>query len=59
MKKLKLELDELAVDSFTIPAGAAARGTVDGHEEIPTLRTVCNPSLLDSNPTCCPWRCEG
>lgn len=32
MKKLKLEIDALAVDSFATGDGAATAGTVDGHE---------------------------
>ncbi|HEX8692106.1 MAG TPA: hypothetical protein VF746_06795 [Longimicrobium sp.] len=59
MRKLKLELEELAVDTFATLPETAGRGTVGAREEVPTLRTVCSPSLLDSNPTCCPWRCEG
>lgn len=53
MTKLKLNLDDLAVDSFqTAARDAAGRGTVDAHEA-PTVKTVC-ASLLASNPTCCP-----
>lgn len=54
MRKLKLNLDDLAVDTFrTAGHGAAWRGTVDGHEAAPTVKTVC-ASLLASNPSCCP-----
>ncbi|HEY0017845.1 MAG TPA: hypothetical protein VGC13_16140 [Longimicrobium sp.] len=54
MKKLKLNLDDLAVDTFrTATHGAAGQGTVDAHEAGQTLKTVCG-SLLASNPTCCP-----
>ncbi len=31
MKKLRLELDELQVESFTIDRGEDERGTVEGH----------------------------
>jgi hypothetical protein len=54
MRKLKLNLDELAVDTFPTAADSAAlQGTVDAHEADQTLKTVCG-SLLASNPTCCP-----
>jgi hypothetical protein len=40
-KKLSLDLDALAVDSFaTAKAASAARGTVDGHEPC-TCRASC------------------
>ncbi|HYH81452.1 MAG TPA: hypothetical protein VEX86_16735 [Longimicrobium sp.] len=52
MKKLVLDLDSLAVDSFSTLA-VDGRSTVAGHELAPTLKTIC-ASLLASNPTCCP-----
>lgn len=53
MRKLRLNLDDLAVDTFrTAGHDAAWKGTVDAHEE-QTVKTVCG-SLLASNPTCCP-----
>jgi len=55
MKKLKLRIESLKVDTFEIGRdGARGRGTVDGHAERPTLQTVCDRTLLVSNPTCCP-----
>lgn len=54
MPKLRLALDDLTVETF--PTGDCAtswRGTVDGHAA-PTLKTVCDRTLLVSNPTCCP-----
>ncbi|HEX8692104.1 MAG TPA: hypothetical protein VF746_06785 [Longimicrobium sp.] len=54
MKKLKLDLDGLAVDSFATLAGTAHRGTVDGREPRPTLETICGSTWLVSNPTCRP-----
>jgi hypothetical protein len=54
MKKLKLALEDLAVDSFSTLAETTGRGTVDGREAIPTLRPVCGSTLLVSDPTCCP-----
>ncbi|HEX6367867.1 MAG TPA: hypothetical protein VF006_02965 [Longimicrobium sp.] len=53
MTKLRLNLDDLAVDTFhTATSGGAWTGTVDAHEA-QTIKTVC-ASLLASNPTCCP-----
>ena len=54
MAKLKLNLDDLTVDSFRPAEGATSwRGTVDAHAA-PTLPNVCDRTLLASNPTCCP-----
>lgn len=54
MTKLRLNLDDLAVESFLTATGdAGARGTVDAHDANATLKTAC-ASLLASNPTCCP-----
>lgn len=53
MNKLRLNLDDLAVDTFqTAGHDVAWRGTVDAHQA-QTLKTVCG-SLLASNPSCCP-----
>jgi hypothetical protein len=53
MRKLRLKLDELAVDTFHTAVGDGAwTGTVRAHEA-PTLKNAC-ASLLASNPTCCP-----
>lgn len=53
MTKLRLNLDDLAVDTFhTAIRESAWNGTVDAHEA-PTIKTAC-ASLLASNPTCCP-----
>jgi hypothetical protein len=54
MTKLRLNLDELSVDTFqTSTRDAAWKGTVEAHDAQATLKTVC-ASLLASNPTCCP-----
>ena len=53
MKKLKLEIESLAVDSFETAQHVNDRGTVDAHLDDKTLKTLC-ASLLASNPTCCP-----
>jgi hypothetical protein len=53
MRTLRLNPDELAVDTFhTAVHDGAWRGTVGAHEA-PTVKTLC-ASLLASNPTCCP-----
>jgi hypothetical protein len=55
MAKLRLALDDLAVDTFL--AGECAtpwRGTVDAHAARTLVRDVCERTLLVSNPTCCP-----
>lgn len=55
MRKLKLEIESLAVDTFQTAHCVNDRGTVDAHlhGEDKTLKTLC-ASLLASNPTCCP-----
>ena len=54
MAKLRLALDDLAVETFLAGESATPwRGTVDAHAA-PTLKTVCERTLLASNPTCCP-----
>ena len=58
MKKLKLDLDSLAVDTFsTQPRAAEARGTVRGREWSPSLfYPQCNSNNLVclTYPTGCP-----
>ncbi|HEU4559355.1 MAG TPA: hypothetical protein VFS20_15970 [Longimicrobium sp.] len=54
MKKLALDLDTLSVESFATGNAADARGTVAAHWLRPTLKTICDSTLLASNPTCCP-----
>jgi hypothetical protein len=54
MAKLRLDMDDLAVETFRTGDGATSwRGTVDAHA-VPTVRTVCDETLLGTNPTCCP-----
>lgn len=58
MKKLRLELDQLTVDSFDTAVSAARRGTVVGEEQC-----TC-PSACASNCTCpgcptCDATCNG
>jgi hypothetical protein len=54
MRKLKLDLDALAVDSFRTFGAPAWRGTVGSRELQPTLKTFCGSTWLETNPTCCP-----
>lgn len=54
MVKLRLNVDDLAVDSFESCEGITPwRGTVAAHAA-PTLPDICDRTLLVSNPTCCP-----
>ncbi len=54
MSKLKLQIEELAVETFeTGRETELFRGTVRANE-IPTYKTVCPGTLLATNPTCCP-----
>jgi hypothetical protein len=52
MRKLKLELGELVVTSFEVPATGVVRGTVAGHKTAPETMP---------QPTCgtCPASCGG
>jgi hypothetical protein len=53
MKKLKLRIDELRVDTFqTGEADPPRRGTVDAHGATPKI--ICDISTLKTDPTCCP-----
>jgi hypothetical protein len=54
MKKLRLDLDAIAVESFSTLHTAGGRSTVAGHAAQPTLKTFCGSTWLESNPTCCP-----
>ena len=56
MKKLRLDLDRLSVESFPTAAGTEARGTVAAHEGTPTC--TLQPSFGD---TACDltWHCTG
>lgn len=52
MGKLRLRLDELAVETFDTGAGEPAqRGTVDAHGA--TAKPLCIPTLK-TDLTCCP-----
>lgn len=58
MKKIALNLDKLAVESFETTATLAGEGTVHGHEAPPSqggsdcLRTACCPATYQATCTC-------
>ena len=54
MDKLKLSVDELAVDTFQTgdDRSPRQRGTVDAHAQ--TIKIVCDISTLKTDMTCCP-----
>jgi hypothetical protein len=57
MNKLKLELDDLAVESFDTTCGNNDRGTVVGEQQLCTCPTACT---CPGCPTCdatCPDTC--
>jgi hypothetical protein len=47
MNKLKLNMDELSVETFESLAASEQRGTVEGREG-PTGRTQCNTECISS-----------
>ncbi|HWK90327.1 MAG TPA: pinensin family lanthipeptide [Longimicrobium sp.] len=56
MRKLKLDLEELAVESFETEALREARGTVEGHEQ---YTYYCNSIECTANGASCVWsRCN-
>lgn len=53
MNKLRLRLDDLAVDTFqTGEDRVPRRGTVDAHQA--TVKIVCTVTTLKTDLTCCP-----
>lgn len=52
MKKLTLQVEELAVESFATGRADERLGTVEGHEMIDTLDKLGGP--LRTKPTDCP-----
>ena len=60
MKKLRLDLEQLAIESFPTASRADARGTVAAHDATPgcTIAASCICSLGD---TACDltWHCTG
>jgi hypothetical protein len=55
MHKLKLDLDQLSVESFgTDPFEGARRGTVEAHSQLCSLYETCPVSCNDTCGTCDP-----
>lgn len=52
MKKIKLNLDELAVATFTTDLKPATHGTVAAHDK-PTLSAPCDTCYVSCNFTPC------
>jgi hypothetical protein len=52
MTKVKLNLDELVVESFGVEA-EQARGTVNANEYAPTARTMECPCIALTSPAVC------
>jgi hypothetical protein len=59
MKKLRLDLDHLAVESFTTAGGADPRGTIAAHEATPEC-TVAASCICSLGNTACglTWHCS-
>jgi hypothetical protein len=55
MNKMKLDLDRLAVESFTVAGGADARGTVRANED--TIACSWRNSCVDSCQLSCTGSC--
>lgn len=69
MHKVKLQIDDLRVESFVVQAGPAGPGTVRGLEDVAAESGVhtacitycpshCEPPCLSLNPTECNYSCE-
>jgi hypothetical protein len=52
MKKVKLNVEELAVESFGVDA-EVERGTVNANEFAPTARTIQCPCIALTSPAVC------
>lgn len=52
MRKIRLELDTLAVDSFETGAARSITGTVRGREDAALAASAPNPCLPDTYLTC-------
>jgi hypothetical protein len=59
MRKLKLSLEALQVDSFHATDGASARGTVPGHNWTQYADESCFESCNGSCNNTCPVSCYG
>lgn len=47
MQKLKLNVEELTVDSFELAAADESRGTVRGHEETDGCSQYCGTTIFE------------
>lgn len=54
MKKLRLDIEEVSVDSFRTEEGDASPGTVLGREEPASRSVVCGSCPVWSCPSPCP-----
>jgi hypothetical protein len=59
MRKLKLSLEDLQVDSFNVTPDASARGTVPGHNWTEYADESCFESCNGSCNQTCPLSCYG
>lgn len=59
MRKLKLSLDDLQVDSFHATSGSSTRGTVPGHSWTQYADESCFQSCNGSCNQTCPASCYG
>lgn len=62
MKKLKLALDDLAVETFDTTPAAREKGTVVGEQEPCTCPTQCTcptcPTCCNTCEATCPYTCD-
>lgn len=55
MKKLRLQVEDLAIDSFATDAERQdERGTVHGRQGDESFKVICGVSTLKTDMTCCP-----
>lgn len=52
MKKLKLAMDSLRVESFDAAAGQPGQGTVNGHENLAACISYCSPCFFTQQADC-------
>lgn len=55
MNKLKLDVDQLAVESFALTTGDAQRGTVEAHSHLCPPTTIC---IETYQPATCAQSCQ-
>ncbi|HEU0012637.1 MAG TPA: hypothetical protein VFQ45_03100 [Longimicrobium sp.] len=58
MKKLRLDLDDLEVESFPTAAAPTARATVRGHEATPACTESCTNCTYDDTLCGLTWHCS-